>query len=180
MILNHTVSAKFLLKLPVAGLILSTFFTIFFFSCEKEPVKEKSELKIDSLIYDETGKPFNGKVKDKIGNKTIEYDVREGKKHGKFKTYFESGQVEMEGDIVNNRNEGIWKYYYTNGQLESQGNFRNDMADGKWEWYFPWGVLRETAEYSAGLKNGSIVIHDSLGNVVEKKIFINGVESVTD
>jgi antitoxin component YwqK of YwqJK toxin-antitoxin module len=135
------------------------------------------ELKIDSLIYDDNGKLFNGKIKDKVGNKTIEYEVVEGKKHGKFRLYFPNDQVEMEGEIVKNKNEGLWKYYYPTGQMEALGNFKDDQADGKWEWYFPWGTLRETAEYSAGLRNGTAVKFDSLGNVIEKKNFINGLES---
>lgn len=173
MILNHSLLPKVFLKLSTLVLFL---FAIV--SCGSEPSKEKEivELKPDSLIYDETGKPLTGKVRDKVGNKTIEYYVVDGKMHGRYRTYFTNEQVEMEGEIVNSKNEGIWKYYYPNGQLEAEGNFLNDKADSQWTWYYPSGVKRETAEYSSGKRNGIVVSYDTLGNVIEEKFFIDGVD----
>jgi antitoxin component YwqK of YwqJK toxin-antitoxin module len=141
MILNHNFFLQQLLKLIIPVILL-----MFISACGNEPAKAEKIIGLhpDSLIYDETGKPFNGIIKDKLGNRTIEFEVVDGKKYGMFRAYFPNEQLEMEGEIINNKNEGTWKYYYPNGQLESEGKFVNDRADGEWNWYYPSGIKRET------------------------------------
>ena len=153
---------------------------IFPVSCsnQNKEKKEKKEITLDSLIYDKDGKLFTGRIKAKVSNKNIEYDVVNGKKDGEFRLYHENDTLEIEGDIRDNKNIGLWKYYYKNGQLESEGNFKNDLVDGKWVWYYPSGKLKETGEFKGGVRNGSTITYDEEGKLIYEKKFDKGKEVV--
>ena len=149
-----------------------------FVSCSKnsEEKKEKTEIKLDSLVYDDNGNLFTGRMKGKIYEKKIEYDVVDGKKNGEFKLYHENGILEMEGKIKDNKNTGLWRYYYNDGELESEGSFKNDLAEGKWLWYYPSGKLKESAMFKDGVREGKTIVYDESGNIVSEKLFSNGLE----
>lgn len=142
--------------------------------CEtKKPIGEL--IVKDGLIYSsESGKPFNGVVKDKVLERTIEYRVVNGVKEGEFKVYFSNGQIEMAGNMKANMNEGKWSYYYPGGQLESEGIFKNDLPEAKWIWYHQNGKLKEEGEYRSGKRTGRWVMYDSTGNIIMEETFING------
>ena len=144
-------------------------------SCGSNEGKNPKEIVLDSLIYkDGTKELFSGRAKGKVGNKTVEYDVVKGRKHGEFRLYYETGKLEIEGRIENNRNTGIWKYYYSNGKLESEGYFKNDLVDGKWIWYYENGELKEVSEFKEGKRNGKSFLYDEKGNIISENIYVDG------
>lgn len=145
-------------------------------SCSESPKKEPVEIKFDSLIYDDKGNLFTGLKKGTVNGKTIEYDVVKGIKHGTFKIFNQSGNIEVEGQIKQNKNEGLWKYYYPDGTLESEGNFINDIVEGKWSWYYTSGKIKETAEYKNGLREGKVINYDEDGKVTSEKDYEGGIE----
>ena len=161
------------LKIARSFFFFMPFILVFYFiSCtdRNEEKKVKTEIKFDSLIYDKDGNLFTGRMKGKVYNKNIEYDVVKGKKNGEYRLYHENGKLEIEGQIENNKNTGLWKYYYSNGKVESKGHFKNDLAEGEWTWYYPSGRLKETAEFKNGERDGIAVIYNENGEVIEKRI----------
>ena len=153
---------------------------LFLSSCSESPKKEKVEIKLDSLIYDNDGNPLTGIMKGNFRERSIEFEVVNGRKHGAFRTYYESGKLEMEGRIKENKNDGLWKYYYYNGNVESEGNFTDDLVDGKWVWYYPSGKLREISEYKMGMRDGKLTMYDEDGKVISESMFENGIEVKSD
>lgn len=142
-------------------------------------------IKLDSIIYKPGTKvPFNGTWSDSLNGMKIKFDVVNGKKNGKFESFYPNGNLLMSGYLKNNRNEGEWKYFYEDGTVESYGNFVNDKPDGKWYWFYPDSALRETGYYSMGekdsvwksydetgfLKDSVIITSDSSKNPFQNKI----------
>ncbi len=58
----------------------------------------------DNVIYKNGSDiPFTGREKAHVENKIIEYDIVDGLKHGDFRLYYESGNIEIKGQIDKNR-----------------------------------------------------------------------------
>lgn len=72
-----------------------------------------------------------------------------GKKHGHYIKYFDSGLVHEEGDYKNGLKVGIWKLYSPEGDLEEEGPFVDGIRNGDWIVYMddPKG---DTVNYTHG------------------------------
>ena len=135
-------------------------------SCTKDEIPKSSLVLKNNLLYKRgSDVPFTGREKAKLENKIIEYDVKDGYKHGEFILYFENGNIEMQGQLDSNRNIGKWSYYFPDGQLESAGSFNLDIPDGKWIWNFPDGKRKEDGEYNNGIRIGKWRQYDENGNI---------------
>jgi len=144
-----------LITFKIPSLIILLFLSIILTSCGKEEVPKSSLVIKDNLLYKKgSDVPFTGREKAKVEDKIIEYDVKNGYKHGDFILYFENGNIAMQGQLDSNRNIGKWSYYFPDGKLESEGYFNLDIPDGKWIWYFPGGKLKEKGEYNNGVRIG--------------------------
>lgn len=162
--------------------LLFLLISIGFYSCQdKEEKAPKSSLvlKNDLLYKLGSDKPFTGRERALVRDKIIEYDVKDGLKHGEFKLYFENGNIEMQGRIDSNRNVGKWQYFYQDGNIESEGNFNFDKPDGRWVWYYPDGTRREEGNYNNGVQVGVWYQFDSTGTVINDRDYKIG-ESNTD
>jgi len=128
---------------------------LFFSGCSKKYDDGRNLTTKDGLIYknNET-QPYTGKVRGKVGDIFIEYEVLKGKMNGEFVLRNKNRIIEMKGLIMDGKNEGIWQYYFPDGKIVSVGKFRNDSPDSTWEWYFSNGMLKESGDYSMGKKEG--------------------------
>lgn len=155
------------------SLLLLTIFALAasLFSCSESPVKKNQTIAIDSIIYKPgTKEPFTGTWKGQFDSMKIEFDVVNGKKEGKYTSYYPNGKVLMTGQIKNNRNEGEWKYFYDNGNLESSGIFEGDQPSGKWYWYYPDGTLRQTGYFTYGRRDSIWKTYDSVGSLTDSVV----------
>jgi antitoxin component YwqK of YwqJK toxin-antitoxin module len=143
----------------------------FFLTCDNNnnEIPESSLTIRDNVIYKNGSDiPFTGREKARIENKIIEYDIVDGLKHGDFRLYYESGNIEITGQIDKNRNIGKWQYFYESGQMESEGNFVDDLPEGEWKWYYRSGELREQGSFKGGKRVGLWKQFDVSGNVIEE------------
>jgi hypothetical protein len=144
-------------------------FCITLLSCSKEEVPKSSLVVRDNLLYKEgSNVPFTGRERALVGNKIIDYEVKDGLKHGEFKIFSEEGMLEVQGQIDSNRNVGKWQYFYPNGEIESEGNFNYDRPDGKWIWKYPDGRIKEEGNYENGEQVGIWVEFDHSGEVMSE------------
>ena len=89
------------------------------------------------------GKKWNGKVFDKINNKT--YELKNG--NGFFKEYYDSGRIKYEGGYLNGERNGKGKEYYKN-KLIFEGEYLNGKKNGKGKEYdYENGSLLFEGEY---------------------------------
>jgi antitoxin component YwqK of YwqJK toxin-antitoxin module len=154
---------------------LIIFAQFFFIACDNnnDDIPKSTIETRDTLIYKKgSNVPFTGREKAHIDNKIIEYDVVDGLKHGDFRLYYESGNIEIKGQVDKNYNVGKWQYFYESGQIESEGNFVNNLPDGEWKWYYRSGELREQGIFKGGRRIGLWKLFDTAGNVIEEKEFI--------
>jgi antitoxin component YwqK of YwqJK toxin-antitoxin module len=150
--------------------ILIVLFSIVFASCGKEEIPKSSLIIKDNLLYKRgSDVPFTGREKALINNKIVEYDVKDGIKHGVFSIYSEEGNIEIQGQVDSNRNVGKWQYFYTNGEVESEGYFNYDRPDGKWVWNYPDGKKKEEGIYRNGERIGMWYQYDNNGEVIFEK-----------
>ena len=153
-------------------LILSILFFLILASCGKEEIPKSSLIIKDNLLYKQNSNiPFTGKEKAKVKDKIIEYEVKDGYKHGEFKIYNLDGILEVSGQLDSNRNVGKWQYFHPNGELESEGNFDYDLPEGKWLWYYPDGKKKEEGFFSKGKRVGIWYQYDRNGKINLEKNF---------
>jgi len=140
-------------------------------SCSNSPQKNKKTIAIDTIIYKPgTKEPYTGKWEGNMDSMKIVFDVVNGKKEGKFESYYPGGQVLMSGYLKNNRNVGEWKYFYDNGNLESSGYFENDKPEGMWSWYYPDGTLRQTGYFNFGRRDSTWKSYDTTGSLIDSVV----------
>ncbi|MDH3268736.1 MAG: hypothetical protein OEM46_07775 [Ignavibacteria bacterium] len=154
------------LKLIKYFSVFIVLFPIVFSACGKEEAPKSSLVIKDNLLYKRgSNVPFTGREKAMIDNKIIEYDVKDGIKHGEFRIYSKEGNIEIHGQLDSNRNVGKWQYFYPNGEIESEGHFNLDSPDGKWIWNYPDGKRKEEGVYVNGNRVGMWYQYDKNGKI---------------
>jgi antitoxin component YwqK of YwqJK toxin-antitoxin module len=157
-------------KLYKLSILLAIIFSLLFYSCAKEEIPKSSLIVKDNLLYKQGSNiPFTGRERALVNNQIIEYDVKDGLKHGEFRIFSEDGILEVQGQIDSNRNVGKWQYFYANGEIESEGYFNLDLPDGKWFWNNPDGKKKEEGFYQNGERIGVWYQYDNNGEVIFEK-----------
>jgi len=157
-------------KLYRLSILLAIIFSLLFYSCTKEEAPKSSLIVKDNLLYKQGSNiPFTGRERALVNNQIIEYDVKDGLKHGEFRIFSEDGILEVQGQIDSNRNVGKWQYFYANGEIESEGYFNLDLPDGKWFWNYPDGKKKEEGFYQNSERIGMWYRYDNNGEVIFEK-----------
>ena len=149
-------------------------------------VSNKTEMEDGILVH--FGYYENGNLKYKRQDKS-----------GYFKSYYESGAIEIEANYLDYDLVGVWKKYYENGQLEWLVNYEEgyrqreykhyydngdlklegfnfkDKVYGEEKRYLPNNVLEWKGEYENGLLIKTWIKYDANGEKIEKIKFKNGV-----
>jgi len=127
--------------------------------------------------------------------KTMEIQMKRGKKHGKMiKRYF-NGNTEMLAFYKNDLQEGKETRYYLNGNIsmvthytkglkngpvtswyydgvvKESGAFVNDLFDGKWENFDERGLLIGEGFFKLG--TGKRIVYDEMGRLLTETNFVN-------
>lgn len=74
----------------------------------------------------------------------------QGKKHGAWLWFYETGQLRMVAYYVNNKLEGDFTVYYANGVTLLSGVYKNDMRDGDWVYRNEDGSVQTILQYANG------------------------------
>jgi len=158
------------LKLIKHFSILIVLFSIVFASCGKKEIPKSSLIIKDNLLYKRGSEvPFTGRERALVNDNIVEYDVKDGYKHGEFRIFSQDGILEVQGQIDSNRNVGKWEYFYPDGQIESEGYFINDLPQGKWVWNYPDGKRKEEGFYQNGERIGMWYQFKNNGEVIFEK-----------
>lgn len=104
------------------------------------------------------------------------YDEK-GYKQGKWKEYYNTGQLRGEGEYLNDRRLGEWIYYYQNGKIEQKGSFTKDgKPTGDWRWYYESGNTLREESFIRGLPEGMMIEYSDSGSVITKGLFTEGLK----
>lgn len=157
-------------KLKPVYAILFILLSLIFSSCNEAEQPKSSLVVKDNLLYKRgSDVPFTGIEKALVEGKILEYEVKDGYKHGFFRIYSEDGIPEIQGQLDSNRNVGKWQYFFPNGEIESEGYFNLDQADGKWIWKYPDGKIKEEGEYDNGTRIGIWLTYDHSGKIINQQ-----------
>ena len=150
-------------------IIISSLCIIYFLVVDKPRKVEKKHINFsykDGIFYKKNSDElFTGRIID-TADVIIIFEVSNGRKNGKFITYFLDGGIEKEGIMVDNKNQGTWKYYYDNGQIETIGNFSDNLPNGEWITYYKNGEIMVRGNYREGLQIGNWSYYDHNGNLI--------------
>ena len=89
----------------------------------EDAVTEKEQLSELKRFYVEK---FEGNVLREFypeGALKSEAEVKEGKRHGRYREYHENGKLKLRGKYSNNQPKGTWKYYTEEGDFERKEKF---------------------------------------------------------
>ena len=126
-------------------------FTILMFSCNTNSIDCVNLSEKDNLVYLED-KLYSGECFSKNGNVTIEIrNYKKGKRHGKWRGYYTTGEIQYEGYCKDNELHGEFISYYENGQKKAEGNFDKGFQIGKWVRYDQNGEIKETKNYKTNI-----------------------------
>ena len=88
-------------------------------------------------------------------------------KNGKYKEYYENGNLKIEGQYQNGNMKGIWKEYHKNEKLKKEVNYKEGKLEGPAKEYSRKGdrVLIEE-NYKAGKLDGATKEYDTNGSLI--------------
>jgi len=134
------------------------------------PEGVRRDYKIDGTI--ESAKIFrNGNI---IGDGIID---ERGYKQGKWKEYYETGELKAEGAYKNNKKIGLWKWYYKNGKLDQTGFYAaGEKTEGDWKWYYENGNLLMEETFYQGSADGIYKEYNDSGIVIVEGQYLEGLE----
>ena len=98
----------------------------------------------------------------------------EGKRQGKWKEYYASGELRSEGEYINGKRLGDWMFYYEDGKEEQQGSYHKGKPDGDWKWTYPNGNTWREEVFYEGLEEGLAIEYNDTGKVVSKGEYLDG------
>ena len=101
---------------------------------EKRVLKEElinKGSKISPIYYSED-RLFSGVMYDVNSNGIllIESVIKNGKKNGLHKEWYENGQIIVETNFKNGKEYGLYKMWYDNGQIMFEWNYKNGVQNG--------------------------------------------------
>ncbi len=163
--------------------ILFTLLAVVAISCtsntEKKSTKE-TQIEVDESKT--TGELVN---KQKQGKWTTFYTNgqvqsisfwKDNKPNGMATRFWPNGKPMQELYFVNGIQDSLMKSWYTNGNLEEESFWKNDTSNGPAKTYFENGKLESEGEWKMGKQHGKWNSYDSLGNLIQTQIYIDGVK----
>ncbi len=88
------------------------------------------------------------------------------------KLYYDDGKLSQEGPLKDGKRHGHWKSYYRDGTLWSEGDFVDGVAQGVTITYYPNGNKRYEGEFKDGQKYGNWKFWNENGEFVKNVTFV--------
>jgi antitoxin component YwqK of YwqJK toxin-antitoxin module len=107
--------------------------------------------------------------------KAIERYVK-GLAEGEWSVFYEDGRLAEIKTYVKGKREGHYRQFNLNGNLIFEMQYKADVEDGPVRIFYGDGSKREEGMYRKGLKEGTWTYFDSSGKVLNRVVFVNGVE----
>ncbi len=128
---------------------------------------------LDRAVAGESGIPDTAEDPDAAvlrefhgnGAPWIECPLKDGKRHGKARTWFPHGTSCSEVSYRNGKLDGPARFWHPDGAEAFSGAFSDGAKTGRWMEYGPAGGLRSETEFSKGLRHGLCVYWDDEGQL---------------
>ncbi len=106
---------------------------------------------------------------DETKYREISYD--DGNRQGPYIEWHPNGKVAERGNYLDDIKEGVFTVYFDSGVKRRQSTFRNALRTGKVTEWHPNGKKRSTIIYDNGLRHGSAVWWNDVGEIVARSEF---------
>ncbi len=83
--------------------------------------------------------------------------------------YYESGQKKLEGEFRNDKKHGKWAFWYENGNLWSEGEFKDGLSHGYRKVYHPNGKLYYEGKFWKDKQTGTWKFFDEEGRFIKEE-----------
>lgn len=90
-------------------------------------------------------------------------------KNGESITKYKNGQFKLQGMMKDGKRDGLWKSFYENGLPWSETTFTAGILDGKTTTWYENGQKRYTGAYKNGVECGSWTYWDENGKEMETR-----------
>ena len=125
-------------------IVLFSLFISGLISCSNEPVeKPVEEVKVETTPTDsntftivtiqDTTQNGESVLKYKNGQVKMHGMMKDGKREGLWKSFYENGNQWSESFYINGVKNGPTKTWYENGKKRYEGFYTNDAQSGKWK-----------------------------------------------
>ncbi len=101
-------------------------------------------------------------------------NYKNGKKHGLFESFFESGQVKQKFQYKQNMRSGLCETYYENGKLKERENYKDDKLNGISEEFWENGKLKFKNNFINDFLDGLYEVFDEKGTLRSKRFYKMG------
>lgn len=96
----------------------------------------------------------------------FEVDVETGKKDGKYKSFYENGQLKKEISYKNGELDGSYEEYYRDGKLKIKTSYKNGEKERSYEEYYENGNIAIEHNFKNGAYKGKQKNYDSEGELI--------------
>ena len=108
------------------------------------------------------------------GSKYVEKQYENDKASGAYIRYYPTGEVRTKGQSRDGNQTGLWTDYYEDGTLHRAYNYVNDQLDSTYTVYWENGKVKSESHYKNDEKHGDHCYYDPEGNLLIKKIYVDG------
>jgi len=105
-------------------------------------------------------------------NEEVQYV--DNRMEGQRKIYFKNGDIQVIETRVKDKFEGLYQSFYENGKLEQEGHYENNAMNGEWKFYYKKGGLREVVPFENNNENGAFKEYHPNGNLKTEGTYQNG------
>lgn len=102
------------------------------------------------------------------------FPMMNNQRHGTYKYYSITNQLEVEGSYVNGQQEGKWTGYTPNGLVDYTGVYINGERDSLWTNYFPHGGVSSLIAYKDDERHGVSRYNSLEGTPILEKLYERG------
>ncbi len=104
---------------------------------------------------------------------SVIFPIKNGKKEGIGKAYYESGALKQEASFKNGKKDGTEKSYYESGALHVEILYKNDKREGIGKEYYENGALRQEKPYKNNKIEGIEKVYYESGKLVANITYQN-------
>ena len=100
------------------------------------------------------------------GEKKEEYFIKDGKKYGSCKEWYQNGNMKLDCNMKYDNLDGYCTSWYENGKLKSVAFYVKNKFEGPRREYYENGNLKISGNYQAGKNEGEYVKYGDAGNTI--------------
>lgn len=108
------------------------------------------------------------------GNKYLECNYIDGKKHGLLTVWYENGNKQMECNYIDSKKNGLLTVWYENGKKDYECNYVDDLRHGLYQDWYMNEQLKSVTTFQNGKVQGQLITYREDGSIIYEFLFENG------